>query len=70
MALKSRLQTSGNERAPTDSQQSESSDIQLSTVADADTSPFSMRYDLEAYEFDTDDTDQALGIIIAVTNLL
>lgn len=33
-------------------------------------SPFSMGYDLSSYEVDAETTDQLLGVLVAVTNLL
>lgn len=33
-------------------------------------SPFSMQYDLEEYELDTETIDQMLSVTVALTNLL
>lgn len=33
-------------------------------------SPFSMGYDVEEYQLDAETTDQLLGLLVAVTNLL
>ena len=55
---------------PDDEQTTDDTSAAASPAESRDDSPFSMGYDVEEYQLDAETTDQLLGLLVAVTNLL